>query len=302
MGQITVRRRTEGAPESKEVLHEIDLMERANPRSVINLVSDATQAHMFSALKARPDLFRMAEKELRKAVKPTATDSRLRLAFWNEYNLAQETNQAMRMASVYAGVCTRQYFEGYYLSEPRNIAWMLCPPASFIVAMEEMLSRSMDKLSDILDQDVVDEHGKVDVKLGELFLKIHLAIESRLKGAVVTRAEIRGEIKQTNLNLNADMKDAREATLANQAIRKVMQIENVAEIGERLKQLRAAEVKREREAGQEAPVIDVTQESGESHGENILGGATASDPVDRVNGQDSGGGEGSPPGEGQTPA
>src|SRR4051812_5211064 len=136
MAQLPVRKRGSDSQESVPVVREfeVDLLTRENPRAVINLVSDQTQAKIFVAVKERPEFFRLDEHALKKEARPTPTHNRLRLAFWTEFNKVQDTGaERMTMANVYAGVCTRQYFEHYFLNEARNVAWMLCPPASYII-------------------------------------------------------------------------------------------------------------------------------------------------------------------------
>lgn len=251
MSQVPVRKRAEGVSESTEVLHEMDLLARDNPRSVINIVPAEVQAHIFRAVKDRPDLFRMPEKILRKEVQPTPTDSRLRLAFWNEFNQADSNHTTMRMGQVYAGICTLQYFHGPYLTDPRNVAWLLCPPSSYIVALEEIINRSQNKLSEILDCEVIDEDGKVDVKLGELILKIHLATESRLRGAVVVRSHVThaGEVVNKNLNVNANV--AVTADEAAKVVDKMVRAGSIDDVNERLAKLRKEDKREERKKERE---------------------------------------------------
>lgn len=246
MSQVPVRKRAAGGSDSTEVVHEMDLFVRDNPRSVINLVPAEVQAKIFAAYKARPDLFRMSEKQLRKEVKPTHTDSRIRLSFWNEFNTAQEGGGSMRMSSVHAGVCTRQFFE-WYITQEHCVAWMLCPPSSYIVALEELINRSQNKLSEILDADVVKEDGSIDVKLGELILKIHLASEARLKGAVLERREISGKIvsENKNVNLNATVPVTEEQ--ATKVVNALVKEGSIEDVNARLEKLRKADAKRERE-------------------------------------------------------
>lgn len=246
MSQVPVRKRAEGVSESTEVVHEMDLFIRDNPRSVINLVPAEVQAKIFVAYKERPELFRLAEKQLRKEVKPNPTDSRMRLAFWNEFNLAQETGSPMRMSSVHAGICTRQFFE-WYITQTPNLAWLLCPPSSYIVALEELVNRSQNKLSEILEADVIGEDGKVDVKLGELVLKIHLAAEARLKGSVLERKKIVSETTNKNLNLNANVPlTDDQAEKAQAEVSKVVREGSIADVNSRLERLRKEDARRER--------------------------------------------------------
>ncbi len=259
MHPITVRKRPGEGGDSLELTTEpsyaADIFTRDNPRSVINLLPGDCQAKIFNAASTRPDLFRMAEKPLRKLCKPTPTDERLRLAFWNEYDRAQTLNSDMRIVHIFAGICSKQYFEQYYLSEPVNVAWMLCTPTNYVIALKEMLVRGQDQLRDILEQDVVDEDGKVDVKLGELILKIYTVVENRLKGTTIQRSEIRGEIKSVNLQMTGQLPEA-SASEAGQAVAKALAVGTLEEIEAKLARVRAAQRKQDREAA-EAGVVQV---------------------------------------------
>lgn len=219
----------------------IDLWDTDNPRSVVNLIPETVANKLRAAVTAKPDLFSMDERALRLAVRPTPNDNRLRLAFWNEYNRAQETGTPMRMVSVYAGIVTQQFWDNHYLVEPRNIAWLITPPAHYLVMVEEALSHGIERMRDILDLPVVDAFGKVNVKLGELQAKIVAMLDQRVKGAVIQ--------KQMNLNVNTSDKAAGAA----------LALDSMEEIQRRLKEIE----KRERQRGfvrveDDKGVIDVS--------------------------------------------
>jgi hypothetical protein len=227
--------------EMGEKVFPIDLWDRENPRSVVNLIPDTTAQKLLAAVTAKPELFTMDERALRLAVRPTPNDNRLRLAFWNEYNRAQEQNTPMRMVSVFAGVVTHQFWDNHYLTKPENVAWLITPPASYLVMAEEALAHGIERLRDILDLPVVDAYGKVNVKLGELQAKIVAMLDLRVKGAVV----------QKNMNLNVNTSDAKAVN--------AMTLESMEEIQKKLREIE----KRERQRGfvqvsDEKGVIDVS--------------------------------------------
>lgn len=175
-----------------------DLLNRMDPRSVINLVPDQVQASLIRAHQNASDLMALDERELKKRVRPTPTDNRLRVSFWNEYNRAQETMKPMQMTSVYAGVCTGEFFYREYLRRDENVAWLMRPPVNYITALEEMLVEGQDRIREILELPLVGPSGRPDTKVGELILKTYLAIEARLKGAVAQK------IESKSMNINVD--------------------------------------------------------------------------------------------------
>ncbi len=233
-----------------ETTYAVDLFDRTNPRAVINLLPPVTQAKIFQAHTDRADLFRLPEKELKKAAKPTPTLNRIRLSFWTEYDASQVQNREMNMRNVYAGVCTQQFFDHVVLNEPVCVAWMLMPPANYLIALSEMLVTSQERLREILEQSAVDEAtGKVDTKLGELQLKIHQAVEVRVKGATIQRSEIK------SLSVSADLSD----TQAIEAVKKIGQIDSMQEIEEKLARIRKENDAKARKAARSSLVVEGEQ-------------------------------------------
>jgi hypothetical protein len=231
----------------------VDLWDRTNERSVLNLVPPGTANLMIEAGRAKPELFTLDERTLWKTLRaeestPSPTDNRLRLAFWAEYDRAQGSNDRMNMNAVFGGICTRPIFDKY-LSHPEKMAWMLCPPALYMTVMEEALSFGIERIRDILEIDVVRTvKGKevVDVKLGELQAKIVAMLELRVKGAVATK------IEQRNMNLNINTSDKQVAKAAMGG--------SMADIQKRLKELE----RRDRMSAPPREAVDVTEDTSQS--------------------------------------
>lgn len=153
------------------------------------------------ALAKRPDLFDLDDRTLYTQLRtekrqPTPTDNRLRLAFWMEYDRAQNGVQNMRMNSVSSGVCTDNFFYQHYVTNVHKVAWLLCPPASYNIVMQEALTFGIEQLRDILELPI-EVGGKLNVPLVNLKLKIVAMMDLRLKGGIV----------QKNLNLNVNTGD-----------------------------------------------------------------------------------------------
>lgn len=224
----------------------VELWNRTDERAVINLVPPAVAAALLEAGKARPDLFQRDERDLWKQLRsdnkqPTATDNRVRLRFWDEYERAQGEVGKMNMSVVFSGVCTREYFYGRYLQNAEKVAWMACPPASYEVKMEEALAFGIEQLRDILDLPLVSPYnGKYDVKLGELKAKIVAMLDVRVKGATIQKVE------QRNMNLNISTTDTQVAKKAMMG--------TMADVEKRIKELE----RRDRTAAQQmSPTQDV---------------------------------------------
>jgi hypothetical protein len=186
-----------------------DIWKRDDERSLINILPTVVSNKLIEGSKGRPDLFGLDERTLFKTLRtekkvPTPTDNRLRLAFWMEYDRAQASNKRMEILPIVAGICMPHYFYNEYLQRPEKVAWLVCPPASYEVVMEEGLQFGIEQLRDILEQPHVSLNSKnqevVNVKLAELKAKIVAMLDVRVKGAPLQR------IQQTSMNVNVSEK------------------------------------------------------------------------------------------------
>jgi hypothetical protein len=220
------------SPEAPPPHTDVDLFERMNPRSLINLLPDGVQSDLIEATRAKPELFTMDERTLflhlrAQAIQPTPTDNRLRLSFWVEYDRAQFEVTKMNMTPIYAGVCVRQYFYSTYLKNAWKVAWLLCPPTNYVKKLEEALDFGIDRMRDILEMSPMDERGKPNVKLMELQTKITIALDQRAKGSYTQRIEQ----KSVNLQIGTSDKAVAQAALTG----------SMDEIQKRMKELERRE-------------------------------------------------------------
>lgn len=229
----------------------IDLWNRADDRALINLVPGAVSQALLTAASSRPELFGQDEQWLRKKLReenetPNATDNRLRIMFWLEYDQAQAQNRKMNIGAVTAGVCSTQFFYQRYLLVPSKVAWLSTPPVTYVVFAQEALAFGLDQLREILELPTVGPSGRPDIKLGELKAKIVAMLDQRVKGAVTQRVENR------NMNLNVSTTDA--------AVAHKVAAESMEDLDRRLKEL----IRRERKAlnlPESEPIVDVSAET-----------------------------------------
>jgi hypothetical protein len=225
----------EETPAPSSTALQVDHWNRTEPRALINLVPPGVAAHLMTASGSHSDYFGQAERDLYQRLKsdgfqPNATDNRLRLAFWNEYERAQTHQDKMNVDSIIDGVCSRSYFYGRYLTNAAKVAWLSTPPASYKVIAEEALAFGYEQLREILDLPIKNETtGRLDVKLMELKAKIVAMLDVRVKGAVVQKVE------QKNMNLNVSTSDGQVAKMAIG--------QSMSDIEKRLKELERRERK-----------------------------------------------------------
>lgn len=216
-----------------------DPWNRGSDTSLINIVNASTSVKFVKAYEKRPDLFGLDERALLKKLreercKPTPTDNRLRLAFWQQYELVMAGQQsAISLDKLAAGICAKEYLVQEYFKYPQKVAWMITPPVAYTILVEEGLQFGLEQLRDILETDhhKRDEDGNVtgyDTKLMEMKLKITAMLDQRSRGSVVQR------IEQKTLNVS----------VTDKQITKLSELNSMEEIEKKLAELR----KRDRHA------------------------------------------------------
>src|SRR5882724_11109154 len=174
----------------------IDLMSRENPRSVVNLLPEKIREKVWEHFAAHPEYFNKPEGILRQQLKdnhkaPKKIDNVLRLKFWLEYDRVQAFGlKQLNLSVIMGGVVTKEFFHLWYFREVGHVAWLMCPPINYIACLEEAHYQNLEGLSQIANQDVVDEYGKFDHKTAELKIKLFKALDERLHGSIVQHHKV----------------------------------------------------------------------------------------------------------------
>lgn len=186
-----------------------------NPRSLINIAPREIKDTMRRIPK---EWLLMGEKELESFLEPTTDDSRLRKAFWAEYEHAQALIERMNLARISQRVGVVEKFLLRQLKSTERLAWILCPPVVYEMYLDEALDFSFRRLRDeILTIPFRHPDGTPDHKAMELFIKATAFIDMRKNGGFVNK----------NLHVHTTSKDMRNIT----------QQLSLKEIDERIKEL-----------------------------------------------------------------
>ena len=175
----------------------IYVWDTSNPKSVINLVPEKMRERMHEALWSRGDLFELDEQDLFKrlrkdGIQPTATDNRVRLKFWVEYDrVHQHGYKSMVIDQIVSNVCSREYFDKFYLRRAEKVAWLLCPPVDYATKATEALAFGLEQMREVLEMNHWMANGKIDYKLLEAKIKVFKMLDDRLQGQAVQRIEER---------------------------------------------------------------------------------------------------------------
>jgi hypothetical protein len=224
-----------------------DPFNRTEERALINIVPKGFADAILLAYGKRPELFGLEEHGLNKLLRgekasPNPTDNRLRMKFWMEYDIAQSEGKRMNMKSVCAGVCSYEYLHMKYLTEPTKMAWLLTPPANYLVVTEEALQVGLEMLRTYLEVSAVTGEApreKLDTKVAEIQLKIVALLDTRVKGAVV----------QKTMNLHASVPRGAVAEISETKSMEVLE-----------KRMRALEQRRKQSQGKIVDVAVVSPE------------------------------------------
>lgn len=188
-------------PSSPPGARQAALFDAEDPRALVNKVPRALREAMERTLADYGSLFDQDEQQFRRTLREngrhlTATDNRIRINFWLEYDRSVAEQRELNISTVVAGACARDYFYKSYVKDPYRVAWLLCPPASYQVIADEALTFGMEQLRDILGMDNYEKKNGLDVlnmNLLKLKVKIVEMLDLRKNGGAVNR----------NLNLNA---------------------------------------------------------------------------------------------------
>jgi hypothetical protein len=200
----------------------VSILDRENRFSLINLVPENFQKILEGIPK---EYFSYSETRLREMVNPDDTLNRLKLRFWDEWQislLAGVKCTKISIASVYYGICTEEYFYENVLNIPLSTVWIVVPPSDFIVTMRDVLNQGLDRLKEIINLPLVTEEpilyrgecvlgddGKPIIKkviqravISEIRQLVSL-LSDRVHGAVVQRLDVRQNSLNMDLSANA---------------------------------------------------------------------------------------------------
>jgi hypothetical protein len=142
--------------------------------------------------REHPELLQLDDISFREKHKQDITliTQRVRIALWQEYEMAHLNNRMMRSRQIYAGVCSETAF--YHLIEnPVRLAYILTAPSDYIVTLKEAHDAGLGKLRELFNAKVIDDEGYMNPKAADVLIKAFAILDARLKGAVIQRVDQR---------------------------------------------------------------------------------------------------------------
>jgi hypothetical protein len=167
----------------------LNIRDSEDPNSLTNLLPSWLSQAINAILE---ETLTMDYESLRKTARPSATESKLRYSFWNEYKrvIYDERKPKMSVNNIIGGICSLEQFRKT-ASSTYKLAYILQPPPSIDLAFDELIHTGLEEMLKIIKTDMVDEDGKFDTKLA--------ALKAKIVSDVITR---RTE-KTVNFNINS---------------------------------------------------------------------------------------------------
>jgi hypothetical protein len=176
---------------------EIVFWDQDNPRCVVNMLSEKLKER---ALELPTNILSLTDEMLEKAVEPTMVHENLRLAFWDEYFVAQDNQKKMRIESIYPRVCSRDYFYRVFIADDLSLAYMMRPPVEYQLKMRSLLELGHRQLEQVLKMKLTNSKGQPDTRLIAEVVKIVALLDNRVKGAVTQKLQIEQKTQVHNHN------------------------------------------------------------------------------------------------------
>ena len=163
-------------------------------RSLLSLLGRAPKVREKILLlqKDNPDLLNTDESFFKQNHRDVITlvTQRIRVSLWQEYEAAIQNNRLMKISQIYAGTCSESAFYAL-VDNPNRLAYILCPPADYIVMLKEAHGAGLEKLREVFSARILDEEGYLNPKAADIVIKAFALLDARLKGAVVQRVDQR---------------------------------------------------------------------------------------------------------------
>lgn len=115
--------------------------------------------------------------------------SRVRIAFWLEFERASRTGIPFSLAAVCGGVMGLSKLQKEVLANSYRLAYIITPPPSYALVMDEFLHYGLQLQREILNMPHVNpKNGRTDTAMLSLKNKIIEGIHNRVKGMPTSKS------------------------------------------------------------------------------------------------------------------
>lgn len=167
--------------------------DKDNPRSLQNLLPEnSTIGGIITRLADEINIGHTDEdfKKILRDKKHYKTARRLRLQFWNLYNIASNSKvpKIIPINCIYAGIVSYTTFNSI-VSDDKLAAYIFTQPVKVRLIQEDLLYEGYRALEEMMDMDITKADGTINDRLVGHKLKIIQMLEDRINGSVVQRVQ-----------------------------------------------------------------------------------------------------------------
>ena len=152
--------------------------------SIIERVPAKLAEAMLKIPEAYADL---SLKDLEIQAKPTKIQRAAKLQMQKEFDRALMTDAKVRITNIYRGVCHENTFYKM-LTKTDLIAWMVTPEVEDSTSIELLYEKGKGRIEDLLDIDVFNLDGTIDIRKADFLLKLFKVLSDRVH-PMITRTE-----------------------------------------------------------------------------------------------------------------
>ena len=160
------------------------------PLSLTNLLKSEKMAKAYEDMPAY--ILEMDEDALLQFTNPNQYDWRLRVRFWQLYrhSISTGTNEKIQLKEICQGICSDTIMK-QKTGQLKKMAFILRPIIDFADEMETMLSVTYSKVWEIVNMNIKDKKGNIDLTKAKLMLQVHDRLVDRKFGSVKQLIEMK---------------------------------------------------------------------------------------------------------------
>lgn len=149
---------------------------------------------MARALESLPTTYySMTEMDLASLAKPNYVDMLAKKRVWEDFAVADKTNDRMVLKRALHGVCQPKYLTDKMRNNPAFAAWMIVPIASYTTVIDGFVSKAKERYADLIEMSIFkykdgEPTQEVDPKKAAVLLSVIKNLEDRSIGMALQRS------------------------------------------------------------------------------------------------------------------
>ncbi len=201
------------------------ILDEKNPQSVFSLSPFWFREVL---LNLPEDLFELNEHELVTKIwkngQPDPTSQLLKLNFWNEYEIAAQSQTVINFQKVIHQVCPLNFFRRKFIPNKDKLSWMLRVPCSYEAEVHDLHKLGIRTMRLVLSMSPLDAKGNVNNRLVDCQRKIFEHIDQRSQGGIIQR--IQQNVNQRTTTVHEDSSATSQPVSMDEIEHRLAQLEH----------------------------------------------------------------------------